>query len=92
MIPNGTASLSDVVGDLDLTTASANLNDVLCQGQSAKVLWDYCVDDLSGTVAAMMPYVWDGSGATIYKRYLNGWDTYSPQGNIGLLRSDAGQR
>ena len=82
MIPNGNASLSDIVGDLDLTTASANLNDVYIRARARKFSGAISVGDLNGTVAAMMPYMWDGSGATAYKRYLNEWDTYSPKGNI----------
>ena len=82
MIPNGNASLSDIVGDLDLTTASANLNDVYIRARARKFSGAIGVSDLNGTVAAMMPYMWDGQGATAYKRYLNEWDTYSPKGNI----------
>lgn len=82
MIPNGQASFSDIVGDLDLTTASASLDEVYVRARARKFSGTIGVSDLNGTVAAMMPYVWDGSGATAYKRYLNEWDTYSPAGNI----------
>ena len=39
------------------------------------------VNDLQGTVSAVMPSMASGANSSIPPRYLNGLDIYSPQGN-----------
>lgn len=80
MIPLGSASLSDVVTDLDLTTANANLNDVHVRNRVGKYSGAISVDDLRGSIACTQGQIlpnWDA----IPPRYINAKSYYDPLGN-----------
>lgn len=82
MIPRGTASLNDIVTDLDLTTANANLSDQYIRARAKKYSGSVSVDDLRGTVSAIMPTVNTGASSNFASRYENGLDVWNPWGNF----------
>ncbi len=88
MIPTGATSLGDIVADLDLGTSSADLNDARIRARAKKFSGQIGVDDLRGTVAAIMPtfadtYAISQTGV----RHSNGYDYYDPSNNLNASKS-----
>jgi len=84
MISNGSVSLNNIVTDLDLTTANANLNDPRIRARARKFSGANSINDLRGSVAAMMPNMADNFNYGQY-RYLNYKDVYNPNGNLAAF-------
>ena len=87
MISTGATSLNDIVTDLDLSTSAANLNRAEIRARAKKFSGQIGVDDLRGSVAAIMPTMAGSfSISQTGVRHSNGWDAYNPDWN--LLASD----
>ena len=80
MIPLGAASLNDIVTDLDLTTANANLNDSYIRNRVGKYSGAISIDDLRGSFTSTQDTV-DPNWNKTPSRYQNGRSYYDPLGN-----------
>jgi hypothetical protein len=80
MIPLGATSLNDIVTDLDLTTANANLNDGYIRNRVGKYSGAISIGDLRGSFACTQDKVLSNWGS-IPLRYINGRDYYDPRNN-----------
>jgi hypothetical protein len=76
VIPTGATSLNDIVTDLDIGTANANLNDSRIRARAKKYSGSVSIDDLRGSASAIMPTMWDGQGSTFGRRDRNYFETY----------------
>ena len=80
MIPLGATSLNDVVTDLDLTTANANLNDGYIRNRVGKYSGAISIDDLRGSFTSTQDTM-DTNWNQTPSRYQNGKRYYDPLGN-----------
>ena len=80
MIPLGATSLNDIVTDLDLTTANANLNDGYIRNRVGKYSGTMSINDLRGSLACTQDTILN-SWTDNPPRYMNGKSYYDPRGN-----------